>query len=183
MIKTAAFGTLALAAIALPVFAMAPTSGLNVGERVSAFHPTHVAGPDAGTDTCPPCKYGNRPMVQVWTNMDDPANVMAIVKNLEKKVGASKNELKAFVINLTHCQACVDGTKELGKKAGATNVGIAHLPSDHEAVKLYRVNTDESVKNTVFVYRNRTVAARFVNLKADEAGLKALNEAIAKVDN
>lgn len=32
----------------------AAVSGLGVGERVTPFHPTHVGGPDKGTDTCPP---------------------------------------------------------------------------------------------------------------------------------
>jgi hypothetical protein len=28
-------------------------SGLVVGERAPAHHPTHITGPDAGTDICP----------------------------------------------------------------------------------------------------------------------------------
>lgn len=31
-----------------------PKSGLEVGQMVTPFHPYHVAGPDKGTDTCPP---------------------------------------------------------------------------------------------------------------------------------
>ena len=34
--------------------AFAPTSGLNVGEYVTPFHPKHVTGPHKGTDACPP---------------------------------------------------------------------------------------------------------------------------------
>lgn len=32
----------------------APTSGLNVGDMVTPFHPKHVSGPHKGTDACPP---------------------------------------------------------------------------------------------------------------------------------
>jgi hypothetical protein len=30
-----------------------PQSGPAIGDRLPAFHPQHVTGPDAGTDTCP----------------------------------------------------------------------------------------------------------------------------------
>ena len=30
-----------------------PQSGLNIGEACPAYHPQHVTGPDANTDTCP----------------------------------------------------------------------------------------------------------------------------------
>lgn len=182
--KRTLLGITALAAMAVPVFALAPaTSGLAVGESVTPFHPMHVSGPDAGTDTCPPCKYGNRPAVQVWANMDDAANLQAIAKNLSGKVASSKNELKAFVINLTHCDKCIDGTKSMAAKSKLDNIAFTYLPSDSEFVKNYKVNTESEVKNTVFVYKNKKVVAKFVNLKADEKGLKELNAAIAKIDN
>lgn len=181
--KKAFFGSFALVALAVPVLALAPVkSGLEVGEMVSAFHPTHVSGPDAGTDTCPPCKYGNRPQVQVWSNMDDSENTLAIAKNLNEKVKASKHELKAFMINLAHCDKCIDGTKTLAGKAKLDNVAITYLASDTDYVKNYKVNTSNEVKNTVFVYKDRKVVAKFVNLKADKDGLAALNAAIAKID-
>ncbi len=181
--KKIAFASFAVIALALPVMALAPQSGLNVGEKVSAYHPQHVSGPDAGTDTCPPCKYGNRPAVQVWLNGESEENIMAMAKALDSKVAGSKKEFKAFMINLTHCDACVDGTKAVAKKSGLKNVAMAYLPKTDEAVKAYKVNTSADVKNTVFVYKNREVVAKFVNLKADAEGLKALSAAVAKIDN
>ena len=169
--------------MAVPVFAFSPVdSGLKLGESVTPFHPQHVSGPDAGTDTCPPCKYGNRPAVQVWSNMDDEANTMAIAKNLSDQVASSKTELKAFMINLSSCDACIDGTKTMAGKAGLKNIAMAYLPKTDEAVSAYKVNTESTVKNTVFVYKNKKVVAKFVNLKADKAGLKSLNDAIAKTN-
>jgi len=155
-------------------------SGLEVGEMVTPFHPTHVSGPDKGTDTCPPCKYGALPAVQVWVNNDDDANVMGIAKSLSAEVGASKVDLKAFVIKLSSCDACVTSTKDLAAKGKFENIAMAYLPNKDTAVKNYKVNTDASVKNTVFVYRDRKVVAKFVNLKADKAGLGDLHAAIAK---
>ncbi len=182
--KKAIFGFSAFALLAIPAIALSPVnSGLEVGEMLTPFHPTHVSGPDAGTDTCPPCKYGARPAVQIWANMDDAANLKALAANVSKKVASSKNELKGFVVNLTHCDKCVDGTKAMAKEAKLTNIGITYLKSDTEYVKNYKVNVAPEVKNTVFVYKDKKVVAKFVNLKADEAGLKQLNAAISKVDN
>ena len=177
--KNALFASFAVAALAIPVLATAPvTSGLEVGEMVTPFHPTHVSGPDAGTNTCPPCKYGNRPQVQVWTNMDEPENVMGLAKHLSGKVSTSKNELKAFMVNLAHCENCIDGTKAVAKKASLKNIAMTYLDANTDYVKNYKVNTSSEVKNTVFVYKNRKVVAKFVNLKADKAGLSKLDAAI-----
>lgn len=180
MLKKGIFASLGVAALVLPAMAAMVNSGLAVGEMVTPFHPTHVAGPDKGTDTCPPCKYGALPAVQVWVNTDDEANVAAIAKSLSSEVKSSKSDLKSFVIKLTHCDACVASTKDLAASTKLTNIGIAHLSSKDEAVKNYKVNTDSSVKNTVFVYKDRKVVAKFVNLKGDKAGLGQLHAAIAK---
>ncbi len=44
--------TTALLALTVPGVAEVK-SGLQVGEQVPAYNPKHVAGPDAGTNTCP----------------------------------------------------------------------------------------------------------------------------------
>lgn len=181
--KKIALGILAASILAIPVVAnRSVESGLNIGETLSAFHPTHIAGPDKGTDTCPPCKYGNRPAVQVWVNEDSPENVLAIANNLQTKVASSKSEFKAFIINVTCCEACTKNAEALAEKVKGNELGITVLDPTNEAVKLYKVNLDPQVKNTVFVYKNRKVVAKFINLKADKEGLSALNSAIAKID-
>lgn len=181
--KVAILGAVAAFALALPVMATAPVdSGLKVGDLVTPFHPTHVGGPDKGTDTCPPCKYGMRPAVQVWHNHDDEANLVAMIDHLGNKVSKSKNELKAFAIRVSMCAGCEGETVKLADKVKAKNVGIAHVASNDDAVTNYKFMVDNSVKNTVFVYKDKKVVAKFVNLKADKAGLAKLDAAIAKVD-
>ncbi len=181
--KKIALGILAASILAIPVVAnRSVESGLNIGETLSAFHPTHIAGPDKGTDTCPPCKYGNRPAVQVWVNEDSPENVLAIANNLQAKVASSKNEFKAFIINVTCCDVCTKAAENLAKNVKGNELGITVLDPKNSAVKQYKVNLDKEVKNTVFVYKNRKVVAKFINLKADREGLNALNEAITKID-
>lgn len=176
-------GASVVCAVALPVIAGGLTSGLNVGEMVTPFHPTHLSGPDKGTDTCPPCKYGARPAVQVWNNGDAEANIGEIAKVLSAEVKDSKSELKGFIINLTMCAGCEAKAEHMAKKTTFDNIAIAKLATTNEAVKNYKVNTAAEVKNTVFVYRNKKVVAKFVNLKADKEGIADLQAAIAKAEN
>lgn len=174
-----------MAAVASAVYAFGVKSGLEVGEMVTPFHPQHVSGPDKGTDTCPPCKYGARPAVQVWVNHDSDENVTAIMKTVSGSVAKSKADLKGFVINLTMCEKCetkVDALATKAEKNKMDNIAVTKLSVSDEAIKNYKVNTDAEVKNTVFVYKNRKVVAKFVNLKADEKGLGELKAAIAKAE-
>ena len=181
--KKTFFGLAAIVAIALPAYALAPVdSGLAVGDMTSAFEPTHVSGPDAGTNTCPVCKYGNAPAVQVWAQMGDSENTAALAKSLDASVKNSKAGLKAFVMNMTECDMCVTKTTNMAKEVKLANVGITYIGKDSDATKLYKINTASEVKNTVLVYKDRKVVAKFVNLKADKEGLSKLNAAIATVN-
>lgn len=181
--KRTAFGFAAALALALPVLAFSPTSGLKPGDMTSAFEPIHVAGPDKGTETCPVCKYGSRPAVQVWHNGDAAQNVVDLANHLDKKVAASKNEFKAFTVGIADTEAQRDAVVKIGGMIEGGHVGVTYLASSDPALKAYKINTDSSVKNTVIVYKDRKVVATMVNVKADKAGLKALDAALAKVEN
>lgn len=175
-------GIVVAAATILPAFAFGPDSGLKVGEMVTPFHPTHVTGPLKGTDGCPPCTYGNRPQVQVWVNGDDHKNVFTIAKTLDDAIKANKkSEFKAFVIVLTDNPA--ETKAHLAKLAEKTgdDVALAFLKKGDQAVGNYKVKIAPDVKNTVFVYRDRTVKTKFVNLVADEKGLAALKTSIQSI--
>jgi hypothetical protein len=175
----------ALSVLVLPAMAGTAESGLKVGETVTPFHPTHITGPLKGTNDCPPCTFGSRPQVQVWVNADNMKNVVDIARLLERQVQAkSKSELKAFVILLTD-KPEETGTflKALAERIGAKEVGLAYLRKDDEAVRNYKVNVGEDVKNTIFVYKNKMVSDKFVNFKADEKGFGDLSAAISKVTN
>jgi hypothetical protein len=173
----------AVGVLVLPVFANGPESGLKIGETVSAFNPTHVAGPLKGTSNCPPCTFGSRPQVQVWINGEDMKNVVAISELLEKQVNAKSDaEFKAFVMVLTDKpEETARALKEVADGKGFKEVGLAYLKRSDQAVKNYKVSLSEEVKNTIFVYRNKQVSEKFVNLKADEKGLESLNASIAKI--
>jgi hypothetical protein len=169
----------AIAAGAL-AFAVNSSSGLNVGEMVTPFHPKHIAGPDKGTDTCPPCKYGARPAVQAWVHPSEKADVVAaLAKTLSANVAEHKAaDFKSFMIMLTMCQACESKANKFAESAKIDNIGIATLGVDDKALKAYKVNASADVKNTVIVYKDKKVAAKFVNLTDSKEDLAKLQAAI-----
>ncbi len=169
---------------ALALVAMAGTnSGLERGESVTPFHPTHVAGPLKGTTECFPCTFQARPQVQVWVNGDTDANVSMIAKTLDKAMATNKaNEFKAMIVILTDAKS-KDATmaKALTFAKGLKNIDVAVLAKNDSAVSAYKVNTASTVKNTVFVYKNWKVENKMVNFVADAKGLTTLGTAITKI--
>ena len=184
MKRNLTLGLMALVALAVPALAMnGVDSGLGVGEMVPAFQPHHLSGPDKDTNTCPVCTYGALPAVQVWLNSNaTPEDITAFAKLLDKAATTHKKaEFKAFVINLTDCQMCVGKVTGVAKDSPYKNVDIATLSSSNGAVKAFKFNKTDEVKNTVFVYKDRKVVEKFVNLKPDKEGMAKLNAAIEKV--
>lgn len=179
------FAASSIAAVAtLALATSAAKSGLQPGEMVSAFEPTHVTGPDANSTTCPVCKYGATPAVQLWINGDTSGNVAGIAKELEaaiKMQGADK--LKAFVIFIkpegVSAKSFSDQLAETASKNGLKNVALTYVDGARGAgVEAYKINLSADVKNTIMVYHDRKVSANFVNLKADENGLNGLKSAM-----
>lgn len=176
------------ALVALPLFGLAAggalKSGLQPGEMVSAFEPTHVTGPDAGTKTCPVCKYGKTPAVQVWVNGDSKENIAKIADTLEASIKmAGPDKLKGLIVYVKPKSMSSDALqgqlKMMADKCKLTNVALTYVdgPSS-KFVGQYKINGASSVKNTVIVYHDMKVNANFVNLKGDEKGIKSLKGAM-----
>jgi hypothetical protein len=176
-------GTLAAAALGAVVTLAGLDSGPKKGEALSAFEPTHVTGADARTDTCPVCKYGNLPAVQVWVNGNPTADVKKVAATLERRMVALNGDglrFKTFMIFKSSNAKKIEGTlSEMAKANHLREVALTWLPPTSEALKQYQINP--GAETTVLVYKNRQVTDKFVNLKADAAGLKALNLAIEKI--
>ena len=163
-------------------------SGPPVGMELPAFDPRHVTGPDRGTTTCPMCKYGMGSGVLVWVNGDDRDNVVRIAAALDREIARrGPDRFRAFVVDMNP-----DGVSrkeieqrliELEASQRLHHVALAYVPSptDAKSSRLYRINPNRAVRNTVLVYRRRRVTARFVNLEATPAGVRPLLQAIASV--
>jgi hypothetical protein len=180
--KNKVFSAVAAAAVlALPVWAVMKDSGLNVGETVTPFHPTHVAGPDKGTTKCPPCTYGNRPAVQVWFHEEEQATAEGILLAMHEAVNKHKaKEFKAFGIFVAECEGCLAKVKNITDKMKYQDVGVATVLHENPAIEAYKINVEPTVKNTVLVYKDKKVVAKLVNIKADKEGIANLNAVIEK---
>ena len=112
------------------------------------------------------------PQIQVWINNDKPENVAKIVKTLDDLETAHKDQkLKTFVIFVTEdSKAAETQLTEISEKQKANNICLAYIEPANEAVGYYKVNLDPQIKNTVMLYRRKTIQAKQVNLVADEKG-------------
>ena len=75
--------------------------GLEIGSFPDAFTVIDVTGPAKGKSLCYRCRYGERPVVTIFTHAVDE-KLAELVKKVDEKVGAKKDEnLAAFVVVLT----------------------------------------------------------------------------------
>jgi len=125
--------------------------------------------------------------VQVWVSADSLKNVAGIASALEKACEASgSKDLRAFVVFINHLEQPGD---EIGKelaawaeKNGWKRVSVAYLAGPNaRPVSDFKISLDVRVRNTVFLYRDRMLRDRFINLKADEKGIAALQASIAEL--
>ncbi len=120
---------IALAAAALlsvSYFAQAADKAecLEVGSKVGAFYVTDVTGPEAGKKLCYRCKYGNRPVVTIFSrNVDD--QVASLVKGVDDVVGKNQDKsMAAFVVLLSdNPEKSADTLKKT-----ADSAGVKHTP-------------------------------------------------------
>jgi hypothetical protein len=156
---------------ALAATAIVSASGLKPGDTISAFHPTHVAGPLAGSDKCFPCTYKSRPQVQAWINGDTRENVVAIARALDAEMSSHKDkEFKAMIVMLTDkagMEATMKMAKSIAESEKLKHVAIAVLDRNHEAVKAYQI--DLKAKNTLIAYREWRVTRTAANVMANVA--------------
>ncbi|HEY3998239.1 MAG TPA: hypothetical protein VGO93_05200 [Candidatus Xenobia bacterium] len=176
-------GLLLVAAILIPGFAQGLTSGVEVGGRLSSYGPKHLTGPDKGTNTCPVCRYGLLPSVQVWVNTDKAENVVALAAALHQAVQLhgglqAHGGLHAF-ITVLRPQAQFAEVESLASQANYHDVAIMWLDPCSKSVSDYQINMSKEVANTVFVSSENRVRHKFVNLVADAKGLAALQSAIS----
>jgi hypothetical protein len=121
------------------------------------------------------------PQIQVWINNDNPENVEKLVSTLnEAMVTHKEQKLKAFMIFVTtDAKALAPKLTSLADKNKAEDIMLAHIEPSNEAVDAYKVNVAPEIKNTIMLYRKKTVTSKHVNLKADEKGLAELKASIA----
>jgi protocatechuate 3,4-dioxygenase, beta subunit len=142
------------------------SSGLAPGETVEPWRPIHVAGPDRGTTACPICTYLEKPAVVVFTR--DGENAVELARRVEALVAANGDKgLKGFVVVL---DSTPERLAKTARRAGVSRSALCYPDpaSREEDLQAYKINP--AATSTVLVYKDYTVAARFVDLSAKDFG-------------
>lgn len=161
------------------------TSGLNLGANCPAFDPLHLSGADVGKKACPMCKYGQGQGIMLWFNHTNVDQMQSFVQSLEKEMQTKgENKLRVFLIymnpmykdnpNVSSADILKGKLKKWADEQGLKKVALTWIPSpvDEETAGLYEINP--KAKNTVFVYKKREIAAKWVNIEYDEKTLKEI---------
>lgn len=113
-----------LASAAMTTNAADIQSGLQVGDYPGAYHVADITGPSAGKKLCYRCKYGARPVVNIFARKMD-ANVTKLISELDGVVGKNRDsQMAAFVVVLTD----TPDAQEAALKTTATKHGIKNTP-------------------------------------------------------
>jgi hypothetical protein len=105
--------------------AQAVESGLQPGDKVGAYNVKDITGPNAGTSLCYRCKFGARPVVNVFAREvnDDLAK---LIVQVDKLVADNKDKnMAAFVTVLAEdADKIAPKLKEIADKNGIKNVPL-----------------------------------------------------------
>lgn len=149
-------------------------SGLAIGANCPAFDPLHLSGADKGKSTCPMCRYGYGKGVMVWINHANLDQMSQFVKIMETEmIQRGEKNFRVFIVymNPFYKDNDEEGFRILQKKIRLwceeqqlNKVAVVWVPSpvDQESSQLFRINPE--AKNTVFVYKKRKVAAKWVDM-------------------
>ncbi|MEP7144054.1 MAG: hypothetical protein ABI707_14325 [Ferruginibacter sp.] len=157
-------------------------SGLAVGSNCPAFEPLHLSGADKGKTACPMCKYGFGQGVMIWFNHANIDQMKRFAQQLENEM-AHRGE-RNFRVFLIYMNPYFDRNDATGQKIlqgkiqkwceelGLIKVAMVWVPSpvDKKTCGIYNINPE--AKNTVLVYKKRTIAARWVDINYDDNALQ-----------
>ncbi len=151
-------------------------SGLQVGERTPAYVVNDVTGPKAGTSLCYRCKYGGRPVVNIFARKMTP-EVADLIAKIDAKVGDNKRQrMAAFVVHLTDdADESATKLKMVAKKNHIENTPLTNYeglsgPSN------YKIAKDADV--TVMMWVGGKVKVNHA-LKKGELSKDAIKEIVA----
>ena len=141
-----------------------PASGLRKGEEVSAWEPVHVAGPHAGTKTCPVCTYLEAPVLMAFAR--DLAAAEALATPLEQIAEAhAAGKLRVVLVVL---DAPDDKLRRLAEGHKIRRVMLCRPDPERRGKQLAAYKIEPSVTNTVLIYENFIVKHSWVSLAASE---------------
>ncbi len=161
--------------------ASAFSSGLEVGSNCPAFDPLHISGTDAGKKACPMCKYGYGEGLIIWINDPSISIISSFAIMLDNEI--QKRGLKNFRVFLVYIKpqseeedAAIKKLISWTSQMNIRNVAVTIVPSatDEKTAGAYNINPSPNVFNTVFIYKKRHIADKFINIDYDEASFEKI---------
>lgn len=159
-------------------------SGLEPGQPIGAFDVTKCSGAvddgvKVGAQLCYRCKYGQRPMVMVFTRtVNEP--VVNLAKSLDKAVAANEStQFRAFVNLLGSDRESLEASaKDLGTKNSLANVPVVVPVEFENGPDNYGINPKAEV--TVLIAKNSKVVSNYAFDKG-EFNAAAIEKILAEV--
>ncbi|REJ89633.1 MAG: hypothetical protein DWQ34_19110 [Planctomycetota bacterium] len=147
---------------------------LSVGDEVAMFYVKDVTGPAAGKQLCYRCRYGDQPVVAVFTRrMTD--EVTALVDEIDGLVDQHMQEdLAAFVVLMDDDPVNrEDELKRLAREKGVDNVPLTTF-DDVYGPRSYRLERDADVTVMMWVDRKVRFNRSFANKELTEESIAEL---------
>ncbi|MCS7223705.1 MAG: hypothetical protein NZ959_03950 [Armatimonadetes bacterium] len=119
------------------------------------------------------------PQVQVWIHKDSGENAAGLVAKLEeliKELRKEKKEIYAFVIWVD--PTAKDRIAKLAQEKKIEAIALCYLPEKRRDsyLQLFKIALSDDLKNIVFVYRNKTLSAKMINV--DQKDFDKVKQAI-----
>lgn len=114
------------------------------------------------------------PQIQIWVHLDSEENAASLAVKLQELIRSLRKEGKkvyGFVV-WTQGEAVKDKLVKLAEEKKIEDIAICYLPDrQREAyLKLFKVELSDKLRNIVFVYRDKKLAHKFINLNAKDFG-------------
>ncbi len=178
MIHLSLVGVFAVAGLA-----MAAEKSLSVGDPVPAFNVRDITGPNKGKTLCYRCKFGDRPVVTIFTR-DTNENVVALVKDIDAQVAKnSDKKMASFVVVLTNdADATEAKLAEIAKKEGIKHVPLTVIEGD-AGPDGYGVKEDAETTVMMWVDGELKVNEAFGKGKLSKDAVKTVSAETKKILN
>lgn len=86
-----------------------------------------------------------------------------------------KPDLKAFVVFIGGDAKKIE---RLAADHKIERIGVMQVPADDPAIRAHGLRPVDALRNAIFLYKNRKVEKKLLNLKLDASGSKSLRAAL-----
>lgn len=156
----AALVGLAVLSLALGADAPPTWSGLHIGDEVSAWEPIHVAGPHAGTKTCPVCTYLAAPALLAFAR--DAAAAEWLVEPLEAIARThAAGRLRVMLVVTNDTPAAISA---LAARHAVKHLMLCRPDPEYRDQQLAAYRIDPAASHTVMLYEDYIVRVAWPTL-------------------